>query len=167
MTSPLRYAFLGAPVLLAAAALAPPAHAQSTATRVVQGYSACLTAPTSDPCWFQAGGPLTPVVGGSSLSATVIKASAGYLKRIDFVSGTAGFAMLFNATVAPANGSTTPGTAPNQLQECIPLAANTLATLNFGEAPEPFTTGITVVFSSTSCPTQTSASIGFFRALVQ
>jgi hypothetical protein len=168
MTSPLRYAFLGAPVLLAALAPAPPALAQNTATRVVQGYSGCLTAPSSDPCSFQAGGPITPVVSGSSISSTVIKSTAGYLKEIDATcNGAACWLFVYNAATVPANGATTAGIGANQLQECRQINSGATGVINYGEAPSPFTTGIVAVISSTACPTQTSASVGFVHALVQ
>ncbi len=94
-------------------------------------------------------------------SALVAKASAGNLYGINVVSGaSAGFVMVFNATAAPADGAVTP-------LKCMPLAANTGIDMNFRDQPSYFSTGITVVFSTTGCFTKTASATAFISADVK
>lgn len=122
------------------------------------GVSAVATAPHSI-----AGGALTPTVTSAVASSLVLKASAGNLYGFSITSGaSAGYVMVFNATTAPADGAVTP-------QFCSAIAAN--ASLNFdmttGNIPERFTTGITLVFSTTGCFTKTASATAYMRGKSQ
>lgn len=163
-------------ILVASLAIAPLfagslALAQSTATPVKPGFDSCAisAATNGQPCQFAAFGNVTPVVGGSSASSLVLKASPGYLQNITATCGAAAacYLMVFNATSAPGNGSTTAGIASGNMQECLEIAAGLTGVIDLRSAPEPFTVGITAVMSSTGCPTLTAATTGFVRGLVQ
>ena len=95
---------------------------------------------------------ITPGVGGSGVSNLVLKGAPGNLYNAYVTTGnTAGWLMIFNATSAPADGSTTAGTAAGNMQDCIPVASNSTASISFSPGPaEAFSTGITLVFSSTT-----------------
>jgi hypothetical protein len=68
--------------------------------------------------------------------------------------GTAGYAMLINATTAPSNGAVTPAL-------CQQIAAN--STVNLAPAaPVSFSTGLVALFSSTGCFTLTLSATAFF-----
>lgn len=94
----------------------------------------------------------------AAASALVVKASAGNLYGLNVTSGAAaGFVMIFNAVSAPADGAVTPA-------RCIPLAASTGIELNYRALPMAFTTGITVVFSTTGCFSKTASATAFIAA---
>lgn len=102
---------------------------------------------------------------GSACSAVcsnlVLKNSSGNLYSINVTTGaTAGYIMFFNATSAPADGAVTPG-------YCSVIAAN--STFNMANTPIPslFTTGITVVFSTTGCYTKTASATAFIEGQIQ
>lgn len=93
--------------------------------------------------------------GNAVTSAVVGKASAGNLYGVNVVAGaSAGFVLIFNAVSAPADGAVTP-------VKCIPLAANAGIDLNYRPLPVYFTTGITVVFSTTGCFSKTASATAF------
>lgn len=97
-------------------------------------------------------------VTGAVASALVVKASAGNLYGINVVAGaSAGFVLVFNATTAPADGAVTP-------VRCIPLAAGAGIELNYRGPPLAFSTGITVVFSTTGCFAKTASATAFIAA---
>ena len=73
---------------------------------------------------------------------------------------TAGFLMTFNAVTAPSNGAVTP-------VECVAVAANSTTSLDFGNTTEQYVTGLTAVFSSTGCFTQTLSATAFFKGRMQ
>jgi len=84
-------------------------------------------------------------------SSHVIKASAGNLFWLTVTSDTnAGFLMVFNATSAPGDGAVTPA-------YCVPIAASSGNPFNWLQFPVAFSTGITVVYSSTGCLTKTAS----------
>jgi hypothetical protein len=94
---------------------------------------------------------------GSSL---VVKASAGNLYGWRVVAGaSAGFVLMFDAISAPADGAVTP-------KDCVPVAANGTVgeRLDIGDR---YTTGITIVFSTTGCFTKTASATAFIRATFQ
>lgn len=81
----------------------------------------------------------------------VIKASAGNLYWLTVTAdANAGFLMIFDATSAPADGAVTP-------DYCVPIAASTGNPFNWLLNPMNFSTGITVVYSSTGCLTKTAS----------
>lgn len=101
---------------------------------------------------------LRTTVASSSL---VGKASAGNLYSYNAVSGaSAGYLLIYNAATAPADGTVSPA-------RCIPLAANTGIEVDLRGQPTYFSTGITFVFSTTGCFTQTASATAFIAADVR
>lgn len=100
---------------------------------------------------------VTPVVSSAVESSHVIKGSAGTLYDWHATTGAvAGYVMIFNATSAPADGAVTPIC-------CFAVAAlNTVTSMD--KVPTTFSTGITMVFSSTGPFTKTASATAFFSA---
>jgi hypothetical protein len=73
---------------------------------------------------------------------------------------TAGYLMTFNAVSAPVNGAVTP-------VMCIAVPANSTWAIDFGETSEQYVTGMTAVFSTTGCFTQTLSATAFFSGRMQ
>lgn len=97
---------------------------------------------------------LTVSATSAVASSLVLKASAGNLYGYNIVAGaSAGYLMIFNATSAPADGAVTPTL-------CIPVAANAGLERQFAK-PLRFTTGITMVFSTTGPFTKTASATAF------
>lgn len=71
-----------------------------------------------------------------------------------------GFVMTFDAVSAPSNGAVTP-------RECIYMAGPNTMAVDFGDTTEPYVTGLTAVFSTTGCFTQTLSATAFFKARAQ
>ena len=96
---------------------------------------------------------------GSSL---VLKASAGNLyDAYVTTAATALYFMVFNATSAPVDGAVTP-------VHCVYVPANTTQSLFVGGGPpESYSTGITVVTSSTGCFTKTASNAAFIHGRVK
>lgn len=104
---------------------------------------------------------LTTVASLAVTGGQVIKASAGNLYGFNVVSGvTAGYVMVFNSTTVPADGAVTP-------LRCIPLAANSGIDVNLRGQPSRFSTGITIVFSTTGCFTKTISATAFIAGDAQ
>jgi hypothetical protein len=104
---------------------------------------------------------ITPGSSSTTEGSHVLKSSAGNLYSVYCLAGsTAGFLMTFNATSAPADGSVTP-------VECIPVAANQYASIDFGDLPDAYSTGIVAVFSTTGPVTKTVSATAFFKWRVQ
>lgn len=100
---------------------------------------------------------LSPVVTTAVASSLVLKASAGNLYSWQVTTGaTAGYVLIFNAASAPADGAVTP-------QQCVVVAANTTVGATFDNMPDRYSTGITMVFSSTGCFTKTASATAFMR----
>lgn len=98
---------------------------------------------------------LPPTASAAVASAVVGKASAGNLYGFNVVAGaSAGFVLVFNAISAPADGAVTP-------VKCYPVAANAGLEQNYRSLPVAFTTGITVVFSTTGCFSKTASATAF------
>jgi hypothetical protein len=96
----------------------------------------------------------------SAVSSVVAKASAGNLYGITgTAAATALWFMVDNATSAPADGAVTP-------VRCVYAPANSTVNVAFNP-PVRFSTGITVVASSTGCFTQTLNTTGFISAQYQ
>ena len=108
--------------------------------------------------------PPTPTFAQSSAlsSSLVLKSSAGSLYSCYVTTGaTAGYLMLFDASTAPANGAVTP-------KECIYCPPNATTSIDMPFlAPEPFTTGIVAVFSSTGPFTLNASTTAFIKGIVQ
>lgn len=111
-----------------------------------------------------AGVATTPVVSASAESGHVLKSGAGNLYGFSATVGvTSGYVMLFNATSAPADGAVTP-------LFCYPVTSNGTnggMGASWGDLPARFSTGITIVFSTTGCFTKTASATAFFAGQVQ
>lgn len=131
--------------VIALLAMAASANAQSPSNCVVP-YSAGAA----------------PVVSVAAEGSHVLKAGPGcLLAAYVYNSGAAGFLMVLNSTTVPADGAVTP-------LECIPVAAASYQFINFApQPPEYYSTGISIVVSTTGCFTKTVSSGAFFHALVQ
>ncbi len=117
-----------------------------------------------------AGNPITavPTIAGSASSSSVFKAAAGHLISAYANCTAACWLMIFNSTTAPSNGSTTAGTASGGLQDCIPISAGGIGSINYAPQPaEFFSVGITAAISSTACGTLTLSPVGFIHGMVQ
>ena len=111
---------------------------------------------------------IAPVVAGSAVSSSVLKASGGNLYGAYATCTSACWLMIFNATSLPANGATTAGIASGNLQDCIPVAAGGFVSINYNPGPpEVFSTGITAAISSTACGTLTASTVGFIHGSIQ
>lgn len=106
------------------------------------------------------GNPTAVARSTATENSHVFDAAPGYLYSLGVTtSGTAGYAMLFDAVSAPSNGAVTP-------VACYAVAANSTGFYQYG-SPFPFGTGITAVFSTTGCATLTLSATAFFFAQVR
>lgn len=119
------------------------------------------------PGWWSGGaGTLTTVLSAVAENNHTLKAASGSLISVyaTNLTTTAGMLLVFNATTAPADGAVTP-------QDCAPLSASGLASVNYGPGSiaSPYTVGITAVVSSaTTCFTKTTGVItAFIHGTVQ
>lgn len=121
------------------------------------GILGVTTAPTST-----AAAGIAPVVSASLEGSHVLKASAGNLYDAYVTTGTTpGYLMTFNATSAPGDGAVTP-------IDCIQAPpSQTTALFTLASPPEVFSTGITIVFSTTGCFTKTISATVFFHGRIQ
>lgn len=107
---------------------------------------------------------LTTVTAGAAATNLVLKASAGNLVHASITIGaTSGYVMIHNATSAPGDGAVTP-------LVCVPVLSNGTfgsASFDFGLPGKYFSTGITAVFSTTGCFTQTLATAAFLNGSVK
>ena len=127
------------------------------------GSSAVTISPSSS-----AAVGIVPVVAGSGVSSSVLKATPGNLYGVYATTTAAAWLMVFNSTTAPSNGATTAGIASGNMQDCIPIAAGGYGSINYIPGPpEVFSVGITAVISSTACATLTLATTGFIHGSVQ
>lgn len=120
------------------------------------GGSAVTPTPSSD-----SSAAITPVVSTAAESNHVLKAAAGNFYGATITNGAAaGYVMVFNATSAPADGAVTP-------LYCWAMPATT-STLGVGfDYPARFSTGITIVYSTTGCFTKTASATAMFSAQVK
>lgn len=110
---------------------------------------------TQSGTWNSSPAAVTPVVSAAAESSHIIKASAGTLFDWHVTTGAiAGYIMIFNAASAPADGAVTPIV-------CVAIAANTTFFGN-DRVPTAFSTGITMVFSTTGPFTKTASATAFF-----
>lgn len=135
------------------------------------GSNNCVDVSAANPFPVTGGGggggtAIAPVVAGAGVSSSVLKASAGNLSSVYASCSAQCWLMVFNATSAPSNGATTSGIAASNMQECVPIAAGGVGSIN-RNSPEIFSTGITAVISSTACATLTLSTVGFINGSVQ
>jgi hypothetical protein len=111
---------------------------------------------------------ITPCNVGPAASGVVCKVSGGNFYGAYVTPTAAGFLMVFNSATVPANGATTSGNAPGNLQDCIPASAGVATGINYGSGPpEVFSTGISLAFSSTACGTLTASATASIHGSVQ
>lgn len=105
------------------------------------------------------GNPVPVLQSAAAEHNHVFKATGGNLYSVTVTpASTAGFLLIYDATVAPSDGSVTPNA-------CYSVAASISTTVTF-VWPFPFVNGIVAVFSTTGCTTQTSSN-AFFDAQVK
>lgn len=105
---------------------------------------------------------ITPVVSAALESNHVIKASAGNFYSGYITTGaTAGWLLLANSASAPTAG----GAAIAPLA-CVLAPANQTTSIS-ASPPMVFSTGITMVFSSSGCLTNTASATAFFSGMAK
>lgn len=111
-----------------------------------------------------AGAGITPVSSTAAESNKVLKAGAGNFYSAYITTGAAaGYFMIANSPTAPTAGGA--AIAP---VHCIQVAANSSASISTrGGPPDVFANGITAVFSTTGCFTNTASATAFFSGDVQ
>lgn len=72
----------------------------------------------------------------------------------------AGYVLIFDATSAPSDGTVTP-------KLCYSVPATSTVAASWGDIPAQFTTGLTIVFSTTGCYTKTVSATAFFSVQVK
>jgi hypothetical protein len=99
---------------------------------------------------------LAPTALGSAGTSLVLKAKSGILNSWEVQAGaSAGFALIIDEASDSGNGAVTP-------VKCYALAANSwISSGAVGGPPLRFFNGITVVFSTTGCFTETQSSTAF------
>lgn len=134
---------------------AEPVLAQATTAMNVQpGYLTTANCPGGNTACFKSS--TAPVNSATGEANHVFKNAPGVLYGFSVTTGaTAGYALVYNATSAPVDGAVTP-------VACYAVPANTTIGVAYTPLPVTFTTGITIVFSSTGCFTQTSSATAFF-----
>lgn len=106
---------------------------------------------------------IAPSATSALAGSLVLKASAGNLYGLTVTtSSVAGYVLLFNASSAPADGAVTP-------TKCIYLgAAPATVAISWRSGPAAYySTGITVVFSTTGCFTKTASATAFIDGDIQ
>jgi len=134
--------------------LSSPVYAQ-TAEQVAPGYMTVNGCPSSPitPCYKSS---TTPVNSATGESHHVFLAKAGTLYGFSVTSGaSAGYVLVYNSASAPADGTVTP-------IGCYALPASSTLGVAYTPLPLTMSTGITLVFSTSGCFTQTSSATAFF-----
>jgi hypothetical protein len=109
--------------------------------------------------------PLAPVVTTTAAASLVLKPAKGSLYSINATNQTttAGFLVVIDSLTTPTTGATITPLA------CAALPASGSASINYGQIPESYTTGIIALLTSAAtCFTFTSGTItGYMAGLVQ
>ena len=131
--------------------------------RLLLAFGLCLM-PFAAVAQSVGGGPgIPPIASAAAESNHVVKSAcdpvAGCrLKGFEVVTGaSAGFVLIFDATVAPADGAVLP-------VKCYSVAATSTFDKSWPDNPVKFSTGIVLVFSTTGCFTKTASATAFFSA---
>ena len=132
-----------------------------TASTISQAYPGAFTVNTSGQLCMavtpssSASIGITPQVCGPSASTCALKTSGGgNLYGAYAQASSSVYLFIFNTTSAPANGSTTSGTASGNLVDCI--GPSTQPSINYAPGPpEVFSAGMYAALSSTACGTLT------------
>lgn len=107
---------------------------------------------------------ITPIVSTALESNHVIKASAGNFYSGYVTTGAvAGWLLLANSATAPTAG----GAAIAPLACVLAPANQTTSISGPGSVPMVFSTGITMVFSSSGCLTNTASATAFFSGMAK
>lgn len=150
----MRFDFLTKILTVLAFLLCGNAYAQSAADPVLPGYltvTGCAGGGT--PCFKASASPVNSATGEAN---HVFKASPGVLYGFSVTTGgAAGYVLVYNAASAPADGSVAPAA-------CYAVPASTTLGVAYTPLPLNLTSGITLVFSTTGCFTQTSSATAFF-----
>lgn len=135
----------------------------------IPGDTACpagnTTAPTGVTPVATAIDPGTTIVKSSALESNhVLKSSAGNLYSVYVTTGAVqGWLLTYNGTAAP----TAAGAAIAPV-DCVYAAANATTGIAMGGAPpDPYATGIVVIFSSSGCLTNTASATAYFKGRVK
>lgn len=120
---------------------------------------------STNPLWVAPAPASTLAVTASLASNLVAKSSTGALLSFEVsadstLSGAAWWVMIFNATSAPSDGSVTPA-------KCYALPSGATAFTGAFPNPAVFSTGITIVASTTGCFTKTASAHAFISGDVQ
>lgn len=105
-------------------------------------------------------GAMAPIATAAVSGSLIAKATPGNLLAWAVTSGaSAGYVLIFDSATVPADGAVTP-------KDCRALAANSSlgSSLN---TPEKYSTGITLVFSTTGCFAKTISATAYIKATVQ
>lgn len=107
---------------------------------------------------------IPPTVGGPNVaSISPCSATCNFYGGYMTTGATAGWIFIINAISKPADGAITVGTGAGQLQDCISIPANASVSLNDKPGPPTrFSTGVTIVLSSTTCGTLTNSATAQF-----
>ena len=156
-------------LLAAILALAWPfaALAEGTQGQTIPGYWTMNPQPNCPlgPCFVAYLAPIAPFVAGPAAISLTLGTK---LSLVDaYLTCTAScYLFIYNSLTDPGNGSTTAGTAAGNLQDCV--GPGTSFALNYlGNAYEAFSTGITIVVSSTGCASETQSNVGYIHARAQ
>ena len=146
-------------VLMTCLLITGSASAQSTAQQVLPGYltiNGCPSTPLT-PCYKYSTNPVNSAAGEAS---HVFLNKPGTLYGFSVTSGaSAGYVLIYNLTAAPVDGAVTP-------VACYALPASQTIGVAFTPLPLNMTVGITAVFSTTGCFSQTSSATAFFTAQI-
>lgn len=169
--------YAGALTLVASAAMAQYlAPAADRAIAWVNGTGTATFVTPTNPLPVTAGLASTSSaikpIQASAASSLVVKAASGVLYAFTAINSTGSQAWVevFNAASAPSNGATTPGTSSGNIVLCRELpsgSATSPSQFTYGSAGEPpisFSTGITIMVSSTNCATLTAATTQWLDA---
>lgn len=104
--------------------------------------------------------PIAPVQSSAVESNHVLRSKPGAIYGLSVTSGaSAGYVLVFDATVAPADGAVTP-------VFCYQLPATSTVSVSYAPAAA-FANGAVVVFSTTGCFTKTASATAFIAGLPQ
>lgn len=128
-------------------------------TPTIAGGSGVVLAPSTE-----TGAGITPVISAALESNHVIKASAGNFYSGYITTGaTAGWLLLANSTTAPTAG----GAAIAPIA-CVIAPANATTSISGpGGIPIIASIGITLVFSTSGCLTNTASTTAFFSGMAK
>lgn len=112
---------------------------------------------------------IAPLSSSAAEASRVACSAACNLFDVSVTTGAAaGFFIIWNGTSAPANGAIAGGGGANQWTNCIQTPANATPSAFFGNIPGRFSTGATLLFSTTGCYNYTaSATAAFTWRVVQ